>query len=219
MFVKEKPHQLSLGLSTPPKPTLDNFVVGKNEEALAALREFLQGVGPQFLYLWGSHGCGCTHLVRSIVSNQVDRIPLFMEDFALYAVDDVDTLTDSEQEALFNLINEVRAHPNTRLVIAGHAPVHELKIRNDIRSRLSWGLVFELHYLDDESAAQEFVRQAAGRGIELDKDVQHWISTHCPRDMRSLRSLLDGIDCYAMEKKRKVTLPLVLEFTRNGGQE
>ena len=76
-----------------------------------------------------------------------------------------------------------------------------------------------MQYLDDESAAKEFVRQALERGIELDKDVQHWIGIHCPRDMRSLRSLLDGLDRYAMEKKRKVTLPLVLEFTRNGGQE
>lgn len=217
--MKEKPHQLSLGLSTPPKPTLDNFVVGSNAEALAALNQFLQGIGPQFLYLWGSHGCGCTHLVRSALPDEKERIPSFKEGVTLYGVDDVDTLTESEQEALFTLMNEVRAHPATRLLIAGHAPVHELRIRADIRSRLSWGLVFELQYLDDESAAQEFVRQASERGIELDKDVQHWISTHCPRDMRSLRSLLDGIDNYAMEKKRKVTLPLVLEFTRNGGQE
>lgn len=217
--MKETPHQLSLGLSTPPKPTLDNFVVGKNAEALAALHQFLQGNGPQFLYLWGSHGCGCTHLVLSVDPDKSVRVPLFQEGVTLYAVDDVDDLSETEQEELFTLMNCVRAHPQSRLLIAGHAPVHELTLRNDIRSRLSWGLNFELQYLDDESAAKEFVRQALERGIELDKDVQHWIGIHCPRDMRSLRSLLDGIDRYAMEKKRKVTLPLVLEFTRNGDQE
>lgn len=217
--MKEKPHQLSLGLSRPPKPTLDNFVVGKNEEVLCALDQFLQGKGPQFFYLWGSHGCGCTHLIRSVVSEENERIPTFKEGVTFYAVDDVDTLSETEQEELFTLMNCVRAHPESRLLIAGHAPVHELTLRSDIRSRLSWGLNFELQYLDDESAAKEFVRQARERGIELDKDVQHWIGIHCPRDMRSLRSFLDGIDRYAMEKKRKVTLPLVLEFTRNGEQE
>lgn len=217
--MKETPHQLFLGLSTPPKPTLDNFVVGKNAEALAAIHEFLQGKGPQFLYLWGSHGCGCTHIVSSVALDTTGRVPTFKEAVTLYAVDDVQDLNATEQEELFTLMNSVRAHPQSRLLVAGHAPVHELELRNDIRSRLSWGLNFELQYLDDESAAKEFVRQALERGIELDKDVQHWIGIHCPRDMRSLRSLLDGIDRYAMEKKRKVTLPLVLEFTRNGGQE
>ena len=219
MFVKERQHQFSLGLSRPSEPTLDNFVVGKNAEALASLRQFLQGEGPQFFYLWGSHGCGCTHLMRSSLPTNSVRVPSFEEGVTLYGVDDVDTLTECEQEELFVLMNEVRAHPNSRLLITGHAPVHELSIRADIRSRLSWGLVFELHYLDDDSAAKEFVRQASERGIELDKDVQHWIAIHCPRDMRSLRCFLDEIDCYAMERKRKVTLPLILEFIRNGGQE
>ncbi len=211
------PQQLSLGLSAPQEPTLDNFVIGENAEAVASVRAFIKGEGPQFLYLWGGHGCGCTHLIKAVTPNETRRVPTFTQKTSVYTVDDVESLTAEEQEQLFTLMNAVRSNPETRLLIAGHAPVRELKIREDIRSRLAWGLVFELRYLDDESAACEFVRQAHERGIELDKEVTHWVAAHCPRDMRSLRALLDGIDAYAMEQKRKVTLPLLLQYISQRG--
>ena len=213
----DTPQQLSLGLSAPQEPTLDNFVIGENAEAIASVRAFIKGEGPQFLYLWGGHGCGCTHLIKAVTPKEIGRVPTFNQETSIYTVDDVESLTAEEQEALFALMNAVRSNPETRLLIAGHAPVRELKIREDIRSRLAWGLVFELRYLDDESAAGEFVRQAHDRGIELDKEVTHWVAAHCPRDMRSLRALLDGVDAYAMEQKRKVTLPLLLQYISQRG--
>lgn len=208
----DTPQQLSLALSQAQEPTLDNFVIGENAEAIASVAAFCRGEGPQFLYLWGAAGCGCSHLMRAIAPQQKKRIPLFDETALLYVVDDAQALLGFEQEALFNLMNEVRAHPGYRIAVAGHAPISKLPLREDIKSRLSWGLVFELHYLGAESALQEFVRQASERGIELDEGVRHWVAVHCPRDIGHLRQLLDEVDAYAMEKKRRVTLPLLVQW-------
>lgn len=215
----DTPQQLSLALSPAQEPTLENFVVGDNAEAVASVRAFCQGTGPQFLYLWGEPGCGCSHIMRAVAPRQKQRIPAFDEAVLLYAVDDAQALLGFEQEELFNLMNEVRSHPGYRIVVAGHAPIHQLPLREDIKSRLSWGLVFELHYLDAQSALGEFKRLTSERGIDLDEAVCHWIAVHCPRDMRSLRQFLDDIDAYAMEKKRRVTLPLVLQWASERGDE
>lgn len=212
----DTPQQLSLELSMPQVPTLANFVVGENAEAMASIQAFCSGTGPQFLYLWGVHGCGCSHLLRAIAPEQKERIPLFDETVQIYAVDDAQALLGFEQEELFHLMNEVRSHPGSRIVVAGHAPIPELPLRQDIKSRLSWGLTFEIHHLDADSATEEFIRQASERGIVLNHETRLWIETHCPRDIQSLRRLLDELDAYAIKEKRKVTLPLILQFIAKG---
>ena len=47
----------------PLTPSLDNFVVGRNAEALAALRAVAAGQGEPFVYLWGEAGSGRSHSV------------------------------------------------------------------------------------------------------------------------------------------------------------
>ena len=62
----------------------------------------------------------------------------------LYAVDDCDCLSPAQQIALFNLFNEVRAHPVSALVATGNDAPLALTVREDLRTRLGWGLVFHL---------------------------------------------------------------------------
>ena len=39
--------QLTLGISPPPQPSLENFIPGANAELIAQLREFLSGNLPE----------------------------------------------------------------------------------------------------------------------------------------------------------------------------
>src|SRR5512143_288018 len=50
--VMNAPRQLTLDLVRPLTPSLDNFVVGRNAEALAGLRALAQARGEPFVYLW-----------------------------------------------------------------------------------------------------------------------------------------------------------------------
>jgi len=40
--------------------------------------------------------------------------------------------------------------------------------------------------------------------------------THAPRDLGSLRALVDALDGYALARKRAITVPLLREFAQAG---
>ena len=210
--------QLALPLVEPEAPTLENFVPTGNEEAVAALRKCRAGEGPQFITLWGLPGCGRSHLLRSLTPCQTRRVPVFDDEVRLYTADNVDQLDEEDLENLFILMNEVRAHPGTHLVAAASCPPQQMTdVRVDVTSRLSWGLVFEIHRLPAQEAITEFVRRCMGRGIDLKPEVIHWIETYCPRDMKNLTRLLNAMDTYALQQKRRVTVALLQQRLFAGG--
>jgi DnaA family protein len=203
--------QLALDLIQPPQPTLENFVPGRNREALAVVRALAEGFGPQFVYLWGTTGCGRTHLLRA-VAPPASTVPAFVAERRLYALDDVHRLNDAEQAHLFALINEIRGAPGARLIAAGDSPPASLVLREDLRTRLAWGLVYRLHPLSDAEKTAALARQAEMRGLPLAADTLDWLLAHLPRDMRTLAAALDALDAYALARKRSVTVALAREW-------
>ena len=201
--------QILLDLIEPEAPTLENFVAGDNAELIAALKMCRAGAGPQFIYIWGPEGSGRTHLLRALTPQQRWRVPEFDEFTNLYTVDNVGQLDDEDLDKLFHLMNAVRSHPQTRLVAAGSVPVAQLSIREDICTRLSWGLVYRLRFLPETAARDEFVRRAQARGITISPDQARWVIERCPRDMRALRQFLDTIDRRGLQEKRRVTTALL----------
>lgn len=206
------PAQLALDLIQPLSPSLDNFVPGRNAEALATLRAVAAGGGPQFVYLWGEKGAGRSHLLRALIGTLPAEVPEFDARQALYVADDVDALDAEGQSRLFILMNEVRAHPAARLVAAGPLPPARLALREDVRTRLAWGLVHQIHPLSDVEKAQALVAHAGSRGIVLGPEVRAWMLAHLPRDMGTLVAVLDAIDAYALARQRPITVPLLREW-------
>ena len=58
--------QYLLAMPAEDTPTLDNFVVGANGQAVMVLREVARGAGPKFVYLYGPKGAGLTHLLTAL---------------------------------------------------------------------------------------------------------------------------------------------------------
>ena len=186
--------QRALDISPPPQPTLDNFVPGPNAELVARLREFRDGAFPEVvLYVWGDQGSGKTHLMR-----------------ACEGVDDVQALDEAAQIALFNRINDARQNSG-RVLAAGNAPPAQLPLREDLRTRLAWGLVYQVKPLSDEERAAYLRSEGARRGILLPDEVIAFLLSHMRRDLHSLAAILDRLDRYSLETKRPITLPLVRE--------
>ena len=213
---EHEPDQYLLDLQERDKPTLDNFVVGANGEAVSVLREVAAGCGPTFVYLYGPKGAGLTHLLRSLVPEEGFRVPMFDPKVPLYVVDDVDELDPGWALQLLALQNAVRNTPGAHLVCAGRQPANQLlQLPEVVRSRLTWGVCYAIEPLDDEERLAELKRQAANRGIELTPDMLHWIGLNLPRDMRTLVCLLDEADRLGLLKQRRVTLPLLREAVMN----
>ena len=195
--------QLLLELAAPPAPTLDNFVVGSNAAVLAALRAFGNGAEDRCLYLWGVSGSGRSHLLHAWQQAH--------DAAAGHTQDDVEALDNTAQIALFNRINEAR-EGRGHVLVAGNAAPAQLPIRADLRSRLAWGLAFEIAPLSDEDKRAALLRHAEGRAMSLGDDVLAYLMTHVRRDMPTLAGIVDALDRLSLLTKRPVTLPLVREL-------
>ena len=213
------PRQLTLDLVNPPQPSLANFVVGRNAEVIAALRAVAAGAGERFIYLWGESGSGRTHLMQALGQKADVRVPEFDTRTHLFLVDDIELISEDDQQRLFVLLNEVRSSDTARFIGAGNAAPMHLPLRDDIRTRLAWGLVYPLHALSDAEKAQALTAHAATRGLALSTDVVDYLMAHMPRDMRKLVAIVDALDEYALSEKRSVTVPLARQWAQQGSRD
>ena len=194
--------QLGLDILAPRAPTLGNFVAGANAEALATLRAIADGnLAESVVYLWGEPGCGRSHLLHAA------RRP------GVTLADDVETLDGPAQVALFNRINEARESGGTVLA-AGNAPPARLVLREDLRSRLGWGLVYQLKALTDDDKRLWLRAEGARRGLGIEDDVASYLLARVRRDMPFLEALVGHLDRHALEQQRRVTVPLVRDMLR-----
>ena len=199
--------QLPLAIAPTPQPTFDNFVAGANAEALWRVRELAAGrLREAVVYLWGEAGCGKTHLLRAAVGTA-------HLSSGLAVADDVDKLDDAAQGALFNTINAAR-DGHGAVLAAGSAPPAALALRADLRSRLAWGLVYQLKPLSDEDKVRYLCAQAHARGLRLAEDVVSYLLTRLPRDLPSLAAVIALLDQYSLARHRQLTVPLVREALR-----
>lgn len=222
--------QLLLDLGAEKPQTLDTFAIGKNQELLHLLKQVTtqasSTLSDRFIYLWGELGAGRTHLLRAlatfpktryIATDAADDAFLFTPDIMLYMVDDCEKLPPDAQIAVFNLFNQVRENSGV-LVTAGSVAPAILPVREDLRTRLGWGLIYQVHGLTDEEKIAALTLAAHARGFALAPGVLPYLITHYRRDMRSLSAMLDALDRYSLETKRPITLPLLRSLLQQDGE-
>ncbi|MDP1653719.1 MAG: DnaA regulatory inactivator Hda [Rhodocyclaceae bacterium] len=214
--------QLLLDLRPNQPPCLDNFIVGENDELLSRLRMLAQPGCFDAIYLWGSAGCGKSHLLSATAALTLRKRPVLLlagrpaaADFqappgGLLIVDDVDALDDAAQIALFRIFNTARLI-GLGLLLAGHQPPVKLKLREDLRTRIGQTLIYEVKTLNDEQKAAALRRHALERGLKVDDGLVRYLLSHGRRDLPSLMAVLDQLDRATLERQRPATLPLLKE--------
>ncbi|MFI4941408.1 MAG: DnaA regulatory inactivator Hda [Burkholderiales bacterium] len=225
--------QLLLELKAEKPQTLDTFVVGKNAELMQLLNGLAaragaasataSASGENFVYLWGRPGAGKTHLLHALARLPAARYSAAGADEAafqftpcagLYLLDECDKLSEEEQTAAFTLFNQVRENNKVMIAVGAVAPA-VLAVREDLRTRLGWGLVYQVHELTDEEKIAALRDDAHARGLTLSSGVLPYLITHLKRDMRSLSATLDALDRYSLETRRKtITVPLLHDLLR-----
>jgi DnaA-homolog protein len=195
------PRQLPLDISPPAEPTFDNFIAGANAEALERVRALAAGASREpLVYLWGEPGSGRSHLLRAAARANP----------RLVAADDVESLEAGEQQALFLAINAAR-DGQAAVLATGSAPPAGLAMREDLRTRLGSGLVYQIKPLSDADKALHLRAEAERRGLRLTDEVVWYLLHHLPRDVASLNAVLDLLDRHSLARQRAVTLPLIRE--------
>jgi len=166
--------QLPLGFEPGELYTFDSFVVGENTVAAALAQQTALGLGEKQMYFWGEQGLGKSHLLQACcnlaaknnrtvcyltpaeISNQSADMFDGLEQINLICLDDIETwlVSDIWETALFNLINRVREANQCLLLSSAKTPDDAFVQLPDLRSRLSWGPIFQIHSLSDKEKYQ-----------------------------------------------------------------
>jgi DnaA family protein len=87
-----------------------------------------------------------------------------------------------------------------------------LPIREDVRTRLGWGLVYEVMPLSDSDKPAALLDYARRRGFALSDDVIRYLLAHGRRDMTALCTTLAALDRHSLATKRAITVPLLRDW-------
>jgi DnaA family protein len=218
--------QLLLDITEIGPPSLDNFVPNENEELLYTLRNLVAGNRQDhFYYLWGSAGCGKSHLLRAAADafSEQQRNALYVDcsqtdEFNFNSgidcllIDNVEQLNNSAQIKLFSLYNQIRENGVGIFLASGPKPPAQLNLRQDLATRLGWGLVYQVHELTDEKKIEVMQDYAIRCGFELSLEICSYLLKHKQRDLSSLIKLVNALDQLSLTRKRPVTLPLLREL-------
>jgi DnaA family protein len=218
--------QLALDITPSPLPVLSRFVPGRNIELLQTLNAMLaRPLKERFIYIWGVSGSGKSHLLQAMAAlcmrNQVSTAYFACNSKTCFSecteadctlVDDADRLEDTAQVGLFNLFNRLRERDDAILLVSGSSAPAQLRLREDLMTRLGWGLVYRVHELTDAEKMEAMQNHALSRGLELPGEVCDYLLRHERRDLTTLMATIDALDTYSMSNRRKVSIPLAREL-------
>ena len=226
-FTMAEMKQIALDIGLASVASFSNFFAGSNEAALNHLELWSKTRlhSPVPTYIWGEPGSGKTHLLKAAseaLHAQGARVgwmdasslepPRFDESWSAVVLDECHLYTAVQQQAAFSwLLNALSTTdgPARWVLCAGDLPPSDLPLREDLRSRLGWGHVFELHALSEPQRRSVLRAEADTRGVFLSDDAIDFMLRRFSRDLSSLMQLLDKLDSYALQTQRAITIPLI----------
>lgn len=221
-------NQLPLSFQAPENASFDNFVAGDNGQLIFSLESETE----QLVFLWGASGSGKSHLLQAITTAYLlkDKNALYIplqvnEDFTpdlldglemmeLVCLDDINNIVGNKgwEEALFHFFNRLRDHGG-RLVLAANNSAVNLGLHlPDLRSRLSWGVTYQIKPLKDNDKIKALKLRAHQRGFEMSDEAANYLMKHATREMPVLITLLEKLDYATLAEQRKLTIPFIKNF-------
>mgnify|MGYP001172043816 FL=1 len=221
-----KPKQLTFPWSKPNKSNYDEFYFDKSN---FELKDILFEKDDLFLY--GLKKTGKTFLLQSLcneyakksksslyvplseISNLETQILDSIENMDIICIDEIDSIAEiyNWETAIFNLINNCQIS-GCRLVFSSLENPSSIKFSlNDLASRIKKINSIEIFPVSDDSLIEaiEFISKL--RSINLGERELNYLLTYTERSISSLVSIINKLDEFSIEQKRKITIPLIKE--------
>lgn len=220
--------QLVFELGHRPAFGREDFLVGpSNEAAVAMIDAWPHWPGPAAA-LSGPAGSGKTHLAEvwraAAGAVRLDLSALGEADLpALVAqraiiLEDLATLSDREERALFHLLNLVREEEAALLLTSRAAPGH-IEVRlPDLASRLRALPHAELGAPDDALLAGVLVKLFDDRQLRVAEPLIAYVTSRIERSISVLRDVVEALDRASLSGKRPITVPLAAEVLQSLGR-
>jgi chromosomal replication initiation ATPase DnaA len=199
------PHRRALGR--------DDFLVAPSNEAAVAWVDRWPDWPFPVLVLHGPAGSGKTHLAQ-VWCMKANATLDVAADAAAVLVDDADQEAGdaAREEALFHLIERVKARRGA-LLLTGREPPSRWNLRlADLRSRLNGAMVVAIEAPDDALLAGVALKLFADRQLEVGVDALDALLTRVERSVDGVARAVDAIDRAALAAKRRVTAQFVRDL-------
>ena len=154
----------------------------------------------------------CSKPSHSILNNRGPKWVGWTNPWEVLLLDDVQQFSAIQQHMAFNwFVNATTPGAGRQpwVLAAGSLPPQDLPLREDLRSRLGWGHVFQLHLLDDAQRREVLLNHAQALGLQLGRELLDYLLSRFSRDLGHLISLLEQLDHYALQTQRPLTIPLL----------
>lgn len=216
-------NQLIFDFAARDYPTFDKFLGTSNAELLY----MLQQAHGQFVYVWGQQGSGKSHLLQAWVGQalQAGRNAVYADaaqgglgaaafEAEYLAVDHADRLDRESQAVLFEIFNRLRNSGQGFLLLGADVPPQRLPVREDLRTRMGYCLVYDVKPLSDQEKIDALTGMASARQLVAGPEIFRYLLNHWRRDIDSLIQMLDVLDRYAVTAGRRITLPLLRQLLK-----
>ena len=208
------------------KKTLDNFIIGSNQDLYNSLLDLYRANNLVFIY--GRKSSGKTHLCEALINLMQENVikvdgdtnleSLFLSDFyELVIIDDIDKLLLklSNEEIIFTIINnQILNKKSTLITSTKQLDTSDFKLI-DLHSRLFSDKIYSISDLSDEDKINLMISRCSEKGLEVSEKVLNYIMNNCSRDLYFLCAFINSLDYASLSTKRRVTIPFIKQAIKD----
>jgi DnaA family protein len=215
-------NQLSLPISLDSKMLLDNFIA--NNELVNLINQLFLDKKASEIYVYGLSGQGKTHVLQGVVLKALendknaiyidctDPFPEHLFDFinqlSFISFDNVDLISNENQETFFDLYNRAR-QAGVVILVSGSGLPADLNVMKDLKTRLSLAAVYKLEELNDELTIDVLNKQMSDRNLTIDSKIYEYLFKNYSRDLNTLVSAMNELDKASLQSKKAISIPFV----------
>ena len=225
-----KPKQLTFPWSRPNKSSFESFYIDPKNSLLLSI------IGNKILsddiYIFGINNSGKTYLLQSLCNfySKHNKTALFLpikeivshgvgildsiENSDLICLDGLENIIANEEweTAVFNLINNT-LNNKCRLVLSSSIESsNNIFSLPDLDSRIKKLQSYELYPIDDTNLLHAIKHIANLSSINLGDREAKYLLTYSKRNISDLACTLEALDQLSMEKKKRISIPLIKEI-------